>query len=125
MNIKTLSAAIKKGGFTYSLSLGNLANEPFWAVGLNKNTEKVFDSPPTTADIEAYILSNRGELFSASYDRVLGGWEHKGKYYLDVSVVIRKDNPLNTLEGVLTYAKANDQIAIFDLESMTEIIVEP
>jgi hypothetical protein len=57
-------------------------------------------------------------LTGKNTDHCIGGWSHEGKTYLDVVALYPKSLPL---EHVNAEAKRFEQIAFFDLETLTEI----
>jgi hypothetical protein len=67
--------------------------------------ERVFDHPPTRAELEEYVSANIGALSQS--DHFLGGWLNDGDHYLDVSVAIQGR------ERALQFAAKNDQKAVW------------
>jgi len=57
-------------------------------------------------------------LIGKNTDHCIGGWTYEGKTYLDVVALYPKSLPL---EHVNAEAKRFEQIAFFDLETLTEI----
>jgi len=118
MNLRTLNTAlIENGGFSYSLTFGDVFGSSNYSVAFHKATENVFDKLPTESDYEEYV--NRHITLLSKEDYILGGWEHEGKYYLDVAQLLPKDD--YTLEAAIKVGQERDQIAIFDLEVGKEV----
>lgn len=118
MNLKTLNTALlNNGGFSYSLTLGDVSGTQNYSVAFNKASENVFDSLPTDAEYREYITKYINEL--SREDMVLGAWEHEGKYYLDMAQLLDKRS--YSKEAAISTGKHRNQIAIFDLEYMEEI----
>lgn len=115
-NLYDLRPELAKGGFSWSMQLGNVAGMPFYTIALNKASERVYDELPTNTEIRQFIVENIGELIEDNI--VLGGWEHKGKYYLDTSELFNKNDI--SLGGALQLASKRHQIAIYDLETNKE-----
>jgi hypothetical protein len=109
---KVVFQAVKhqKNGFTLNPSLGTCL-----ALGPNTNT-KIFvvsvaghelrlDHIPTEVEVLNWLVECEEIL---SRDRMfIGFWTFEGKFYLDISVLIRGKN------AALNFARANDQQAIF------------
>jgi hypothetical protein len=118
MNLRTLNTElIENGGFSYSLTFGNMAGTQNYSVAYAKETEKVFDSLPTEHDYNEYI--NTHITLLAQEDFVLGGWEYEGKYYLDVAQLLPKNE--YSKEEAIKVGQEREQIAIFDLKIGKEI----
>ena len=118
MNLRTLTTAlINNGGFSYSLTFGDVFGTDNYSVAVAKDTEKVFDGLPSLVDIRKYVDLHLDLLMMNKF--VLGGWEHEGKYYLDVAELLSKDN--YTLRQAVSVGQDREQIAIFDLETGKEI----
>lgn len=116
MNISTLSQTLRdKRGFSYSLDRGDCLGLPFYAIG-RKGNGKEYDTLPTTEQISEYIKESSAIL--AGSDSCIGGWEYKGRYYLDISLLVPKEIGL---EEALEMGRRHGQLAIFDLETGTEI----
>jgi hypothetical protein len=118
MNLRTLNTALlNTGGFSYSLTFGDMTGTANYSVACNKTSENVFESLPTEKQYQEYI-DKHIELLSQG-NIILGAWEHKGKYYLDLAQLLDKSR--NTRNVAIRVGQARNQIAIFDLESMEEI----
>lgn len=97
------------GGFTLSVSLGgSLKGTHLWAVGVDKQSEKVFEGPITATEILDYITDHQAPL-SGDCRLALGGWRDGSRTVLDVVVLIENR------EHALAYARAHDQEAIYHL----------
>ena len=118
MNLRTLNTElIENGGFSYSLTLGNVYGSDNYSVAFHKETENVFEKLPTETDYKEYV--NKHITLLAREDFILGGWEHEGKFYLDVAQLLPKDK--YSKENAITVGQERDQIAIFDLQIGKEI----
>jgi len=118
MNLTTLATElITNGGFSYSLTFGDVFGTDNYSVAVAKDTEKVFDGLPSLLDIRKYVDLHLDLLMMNKF--VLGGWEHEGKYYLDVAELLSKDD--YTLRQAVSVGQDREQIAIFDLETGKEI----
>lgn len=105
------------GGFSYSLSVGDVAGTMNYSVSVSKDSERIFQHSPTDGDIRRYMSDYSAEL--ASEDVILGGWEHEGEWFLDISELLPKED--YELAQAVAIGAGRDQIAIFDLEHMKEI----
>ena len=113
MNLRTLNTElIENGGFSYSLTFGNMAGTQNYSVAYAKETEKVFDSLPTEKDYNEYI--NTHITLLAREDFVLGGWEYEGQYYLDVAQLLDKRS--HSKDRAVQTGNDRQQEAIYDLE---------
>lgn len=118
MNLRTLNTTLlENGGFSYSLTFGDVFGTQNYSVAYAKGTEKVFDELPTANDYEEYI--NKHITLLAREDFVLGGWEHEGKFYLDVAQLLPKRE--YSKDKAIKIGQERDQIAIFDLGYGEEI----
>jgi hypothetical protein len=118
MNLRTLNTElIENGGFSYSLTLGNVFGSDNYSVAFHKATENVFEKLPTEADYQEYV--NKHITLLAREDFILGGWEHEGKFYLDVAQLLPKDEYSEA--DAIKVGQERDQIAIFDLQEGKEI----
>ena len=118
MNLRTLTTAlINNGGFSYSLTFGDVFGTDNYSVAVAKDTEKVFDGLPSLLDMRKYVDLHLDRLSQDEF--VLGGWEHEGKYYLDVAELLSKGD--HTLRQAVSVGQDREQIAIFDLETGKEI----
>ena len=118
MNLRTLNTElIENGGFSYSLTLGNVFGSDNYSVAFHKATENVFEKLPTEADYKEYV--NKHITLLAREDFILGGWEYEGKFYLDVAQLLPKDE--YSIENAITVGQERKQIAIFDLQIGEEI----
>lgn len=105
------------GGFSYSLHYGNVGGTPQYSISIAKELERVYDQLPTDDEIAEYVNTNITLLEKEDY--FLGGWEHKGQYYLDVAQSLSKRE--YSREAAKQVGRERDQIAIFDLEYFEEI----
>ena len=118
MNLRTLNTELlENGGFSYSLTFGNVYGSDNYSVALHKATENVFEKLPTESDYQEYV--NKHITLLAREDFILGGWEYEGKYYLDVAQLLSKDE--YTKEAAVKVGQEREQIAIFDLQIGKEI----
>ena len=118
MNLRTLTTAlIENGGFSYSLTLGDVFGTDNYSVAVAKDTERVFDGLPSLVDIRKYVDQHLDLLSQDGF--ILGGWEHEGKYYLDVAELLSKGE--YTLRQAISIGQEREQIAIFDLQEGKEI----
>ena len=118
MNLRTLNTELlENGGFSYSLTFGNVYGSDNYSVALHKATENVFEKLPTESDYQEYV--NKHITLLAREDFILGGWEYEGKYYLDVAQLLPKDE--YTKEAAVKVGQEREQIAIFDLQIGKEI----
>ena len=118
MNLRTLNTELtENGGFSYSLTFGNMAGTRNYSVAYAKETEKVFDRLPTEDEYNEYV--NRHITLLAREDFILGGWEYEGKFYLDVAQLLPKGE--YSIEAAVKVGQEREQIAIFDLQIGKEI----
>lgn len=85
-----------------------------YMVSTTKNTEKVIDLSSLTADDIAEYRAEQANNLTAP-NAYLGAWVYEGKVYLDVS---RHESDL---DQAIRLAKANDQLAIYDLATGNSI----
>ncbi len=116
-NLYDLRPELAKGGFSWSMKLGDVSGLPCYSIALNKASERVYNELPTNAQIRQFIIENIGKLMEDNI--VIGGWESDGKYYLDTSELFSKDDV--SLGGALQIASRRHQLAIYDLENNKEI----
>lgn len=112
MNLKDLFPALQQGGFSYSTELGSLSGAKAYAVSI-RGYEKIYESI-TEEDIREYFKQH-SEFVALKPERFIGGWQHDGKYFLDVCDTWDKEE--YTLEGAVEIGRLRDQISIFDLET--------
>lgn len=74
------------------------------------------DKAAVQAKVEAFVASQRDFVTSHS-DRFLGGWVDSGKLHLDVS----RNIPSSRRQQAIDLGRRNNQIAVFDLDTFTEI----
>jgi|APGre2960657404_1045060.scaffolds.fasta_scaffold14902_6 hypothetical protein len=108
------------GGFSYGLTLGDLGHTQNYSVSYAKDVEQIFDSIPTEDEVNEYV--NKHITLLGREDFFLGGWAHKGQYYLDVAQALSKRE--YSREAAIQIGIDRDQIAIFDLEYFEEIACE-
>ncbi len=68
------------------------------------------------AQVEEFVRAQQSFVTSQS-DRYLGGWEDSGKLHLDVS----RNFPSSRREQAISAGRRQNQIAVFDLDTFTEI----
>jgi|TARA_Y100000052_G_C2947637_1_gene84977 hypothetical protein len=112
-----LRPELAKGGFSWSMRIGDVSGLPLYSIAKTKHTERVYDELPTDAQIRQFIVENIAELMEEM--TVLGGWENDGKYYLDVAEIHSKDDI--SLGGAIQLGNMRKQLAIYDLENNKEI----
>lgn len=112
MNLKDLFPALQQGGFSYSTEFGSLSGAKAYAISI-PGYEKIYESI-TEEDIKEYFQQH-SEFVALMPERFIGGWQHDGKYFLDVCDYWHKDE--YTLEGAVEIGRLRDQISIFDLET--------
>lgn len=103
---------ITKGGFTISPRPDHPVPTSGYLASA-ENTERKFDSIPTTGDILNYFQKTPLPL-----GWYFGGWEHEGSFYLDTSVHFCH------LWDALRYAREQNQISIFDLDFGRVIFID-
>lgn len=102
------------GGFTLHDRIGDAPTSGYM-VSLDKSTEEVHPASSITAEvIDAYRTKHASAL--AHPDVYLGAWVHEGKAYLDIPA------HFTDLDKAMRAAADNDQIAVFDIGTGTEII---
>lgn len=104
---------IENGGSTYNFNSHKPTPETGYMVSI-KGKEQTYKFADTV-NIKSYVIANIADLLED--DKFLGGWEHNGIYYLDVSV------HFDDLKEAQAFGRANDQIAIYDLSDKTEIVL--
>ncbi len=121
MNLRDLNTKlIESGGFSYSLTYGDMIGKPYYAVSLSKGTELVTTFLPTEKDYKEYIEAHSEQL--AKEDAILGAWEGNDGFYLDITTILSKRE--YSLNKALKLAEENEQLAIYDLEYEEEIYVK-
>lgn len=104
---------IEQGGFTYQ-PIHDISPTDGYMVSPYSDREKVIStSILSDKDIAEYIVNNR-DLLQKS-DHFLGGWIYEENCYLDISIRLKNKSDANRI------ARENNQIAFFDLGTMTEI----
>lgn len=130
---KTIVENILKNpnGFTIDIHGKDQAHKKAYAISRHKNFELILDSHTivmskyTSIVIIAEWLKDIQRLLPLplgswmSQFNCIGGWLYNGRIYLDVTTVFDKDSL--TLESAHRIARDANQIAFFDLETMTEI----
>lgn len=111
------SDIVRNGGITLHPATGQSANSGY-AVSLHKNRESILPHPPAAADLANYTHANR-DAFESDPNAHLGVWANGDKHYLDVAHI---DPDFASAVGK---AKANNQLAIFDLAHKEEIPTTP
>jgi broad specificity phosphatase PhoE len=101
------------GGITLHPGTGAQPTEGY-AVSLHPGREAKIDHPPTPDDIKGY-LAQHADAFAADPGAHFGAWENGGNHYLDVTHV----DP--DFSSAMQKARANNQMAIFDLANKQEI----
>jgi len=104
---------LESGGFTYQ-PIYEISPATGFMVSPYSDREKVIETTSLSdKDIADYIINNRDLL--QKQDHYLGGWLYEGNCYLDISIRLESQSEANRV------AKENNQIAFFDLDSMSEI----
>ncbi len=116
-NLYDLRPELAKGGFSWSMRMGDVSGLPCYSIAKTKATERVYNTLPTDTQIRQFIVENINDLMEDNI--VLGGWENDGKYYLDTSEIFDKGSI--TLDKALDIAHQRQQLAIYDLENNKEI----
>lgn len=112
-----IECAKVNGGVTYQLDNGIIANLPFYCISKSGHELRVDD---LTEDVVKEYVLQHAELL-AQDGACLGMWKSdNGQFCLDVTDLWDKEE--YTLEGALEIGRLRDQQAIFDLESMTEVV---
>lgn len=112
-----IECAKENGGVTYQLDNGILAGLPFYCISKSGHELRVDD---LTEDVVKDYVLKHAELL-AQDGACLGMWKSdNGQFCLDVTDLWDKEE--YTLEGALEIGRLRDQQAIFDLESMTEVV---
>lgn len=112
-----LNSIDSTGGATYHPATGDMPQTGY-AVSLHKGREKVMGKP-SAQDLSDY-MSEHDDAFRGDPGAHLGVWHDKegsGNHFLDVTHV----DP--DFDSAMAKAKANNQLAIFDLGSKTTIPV--
>ena len=101
------------GGMTYNLKNNEMLKSGYM-VGNGKN-EMIIPGKVNERNILEYIQAYRSDLMKDNHN--FGAWynEADGQTYLDTSI------SFNDYNEAVSFAKANDEIAIFDLSTLTEI----
>ena len=104
---------IKNGGMTYNLKSNKMLTAGYM-VGNGKN-EMIIPGKVNERNILEYIQAYGSDLMKDNHN--FGAWynEADGKTYLDTSI------SFNDYNEAVMFAQANDEIAIFDLSTLTEI----
>lgn len=120
MSIGALSLAVtahralrESGGFTLSPEDGTQPAGGY-AVAVYPEAEEVIPDPLKVSEILSYIVRWAKVLYNDTRAH-LGGWVSEGKVYLDISAVF------TDLDEALEVARANGQLAIWDLGRSEEI----
>ena len=116
-NLKDIRPELSKGGFSWSMQIGDVSGLPLYSIATQKKTEKIFAHLPTDTQIRQYIVDNIEELLQEN--KVFGGWKHEDKYYLDIAEIFHKQDM--SLGGAIQMGKRRKQLAIYDLENNKEI----
>lgn len=112
-----IECAKENGGVTYQLDNGIIAGLPFYCISKSGYELRVDD---LTEDVVKEYVLKHAELL-AQDGACLGMWKSdNGQFCLDVTDLWDKEE--YTLEGALEIGRLRDQQAIFDLESMTEVV---
>jgi hypothetical protein len=109
----------KTGGASFNLFKGDLAGTKHYAVATFPDRGVVIEGTPTPQQIRHFIGANQDVLVDPKNS--IGTWFNKadGKTYLDVSVTTP------SLKEAKQLGRKNQQLAIYNLASGTEIPVEP
>ena len=104
---------IENGGATYNLMGGQFFTSGYMCA--KAENEMIISEELTCSHILGYMAKYAADLQKANAN--LGAWYNSedGKTYLDTSY------RFETLEEAIAFGKANNQLAIFDLNTFTEI----
>ena len=106
----------RNGGASYSLTYGDMAGRDGYAVSCYKPRERsVMALDLDATEVQDYILENSDLL--AEKENFLGVWLNKGMYILDVTTFEKSK------VKAIALAKANDQEAIFKLDTLETLYV--
>ena len=114
VNMKNLvNHIIENGGATYNLMEGQFITSGYMCA--KAENEMIISEELTCNHILGYMAKYAVDLQKANAN--LGAWYNTedGKTYLDTSY------RFETLEEAIAFGKANNQLAIFDLNTFTEI----
>ena len=114
VNMKNLvNHIIKNGGATYNLMGGKFITSGYMCA--KAENEMIISEELTCNHILGYMARYAADLQKDNAN--LGAWYNSedGKTYLDTSY------RFETLEEAIAFGKANNQLAIFDLNTFTEI----
>ena len=114
VNMKNLvNHIIKNGGATYNLMGGQFITSGYMCA--KAENEMIISEELTCNHILGYMARYAADLQKDNAN--LGAWYNSedGKTYLDTSY------RFETLEEAIAFGKANNQLAIFDLNTFTEI----
>lgn len=117
MNLQTLTDTIlKEGGASYSLTYGNLAGTKGYALSIYKDREAQIPVNEFNPNELRNFVNENSDLLS-NEGHFIGAWVDNGIVYLDISVKIRVQ------KDAIKMARANKQLAIFDLLNLKTIEV--
>jgi hypothetical protein len=108
-----LDAHAATGGSTFNMKGENLKGTDNFSVGMYPERGQIIEGPLTQQHVQDFIDKNH-DLLSKPENSV-GTWGNEGKNYLDVVRAVPDR------ENAIQIAKANNQIAIYDLKTGEEI----
>lgn len=113
---KIIKETLKNNGGSFNVSKGKIKN-PLKGYMCSIKDILIIDKKDFNIKLIKSLVKNNFNLLK-SEKNYLGTWEDKGKIYIDIST-----NFINK-EKALQVAKENNQIAIFDLNSMKSIYLK-
>jgi hypothetical protein len=119
--IRTVDNAValhrSNGGSTVSLNDGSLAGQPLFAVSIYPEQTRRFVSLPSDRQLLEFVTANLELLLQP--DSALGTWFNASARVHMVDIVVT----LRDRDAALRMGARFDQLSIFDLASMQEIVV--
>lgn len=108
------------GGFTYRTSDGTFPRNGF-AVSVAKDLERSWDGPLLAQHVTEFYAANAQLIEAAnvvfSGGACVGAWQDGGRWYLDLSIVVR------SLDEALVLGRHNKQLAVYDLADQVSIAI--
>lgn len=109
--IEMFNDTMKNNGGTYSIT-GKKADKGFMVA---KEQGAILDLKDFTAESLQEFINQNDKVFKENDNAFIGTWIANGKAYLDISYnIVDKDQAIKV-------GKQYNQLAIFDLNTMTEI----